>query len=258
MAKTIRTSTPPNLLGQPDNKLFRKNDFDAIIFQKGYNIIKEQAIPCPCRGKSGSPKITCQNCLGSGYIFIEPTLTKAVIHSINYDTKYKEWSPELIGTASISVREEERLSFMDKITFKDRTSIMGEVRPIIEFNGSRFIFCSYKVRKINFLTYFKSDSEKLIKLTADKFVIKQNNNFIIEIDNSVVFPSNFNGVVSVDYEHEISYNVVDIPHDFRSSFVLNEKGQQVETLLPMQAVIRKTHFVLGESTNYSGNNLLEN
>jgi hypothetical protein len=255
---SIRTATPPNLIGQPDNKLFRKNDFDSIIFQKGYDLIIEQAVACPCRGKSGEAKPTCQNCLGTGWVFLNPVKTKGVLSSINYNTKYKEWSPELVGTASLTVREEERLSFMDKVTFEDRTSVLSEVRPVIQSETKKFIFCSYKVRRVKFLFVFSTDNSKLINIPADKFNIVQGNNFVVEISNSFVFPVNFNGVISIDYEHEVSYNVIDIPHDFRSTFTKNNKGQQVEDLLPMQAIIRRSHFVLGEPTNYSGNNLINN
>lgn len=256
--KNIRTDTPPNLVGQPDNKLFRVNDFDSIIFQKGYDVILEQALLCPCAGRSGSAKPSCLNCLGYGWIFINPLSTKAIISSINFSTKYKDWSAELIGTISVTVRDEQRLSFMDKITFKTRSSILSEIRPVIISGENRFIFTSYKVKKINALLIYSSDSVKLINVPKDKFNLLQGNDFIIKIDSSFVLPVNFNGVVSVEYEHEISYNVIDLPHDFRSTFTLNNNGQQVESYLPIQAIARRSHIVLGEPTNYSGNNLINN
>ena len=254
----ITRATPPSFLGQPDNKLFRKNDFDAVIFQKGYKIILEQSVACPCRGESGEARPTCQNCMGYGWIFINPTETMAILTSLNATTKYQQWSPELIGTINVTVRDIERLSFLDKITLKDRTSVMSEVRPVLENEGDRFIFCSYKVKKVNFLFVFSDDNNKLISLTSDDFEVMQSNNFVVKIKEHVVFPLNFNDVVSIDYEYNPSYVIVDIPHDIRASFNTNNKGQFEEIILPVQGVARKSHIVLGEPSNYLGNNLINN
>ena len=256
--KIIIRSTPPNLLGQPDNKLFRKPDFEALIFQKGYRIIHEQAIACPCRGKSGEARPTCQNCLGYGYAYINPVETKGILTSLNHTTKYQQWSPELVGTINVTVRDSERLSILDKITLKDRTSVMTEVRPMIQTETERFIFCSYPVQKVNFLFVFSNDTSKLVKLTAGDFEVVQGNNFIIKLSNSFVLPVGFNGAISIDYEYHPSYVIVDIPHDIRATFIYNQKGQLTETVMPVQGVARKTHIVLGEPTNRAGTNLLNN
>lgn len=254
----ITRSTTPNLLGQPDNKLFKKDAYDAVIWQKGYFVILEQAVACPCRGKSGEAKPTCQNCMGYGWVFINPIQTKAIITSINYNTKFKEWSPELIGTISVTFRDIEKLSFLDKVTLRDRTSVISEVKPVINNGEIKFIFCSYKVKTINFILVFSGDNNKLIKLTADDFEVSQTNNFVVIIKDSAPLPLDFNGVVSIDYEFNPSYNIVDIPHDIRASFISNNKGQLEEIVLPVQGVARRSHIILGEPSNYAGNNLLNN
>ena len=79
-----------------------------------------------------------------------------------------------------------------------------------------------------------------------------------QYSSGVTFPDDFNGVRTLRYKHEISYNAVDIPHDFRSTFIHNEKGQNIERSMPIQAVARRSHLVIGESTNYEGTNLLTN
>lgn len=255
---TLSRAIPPSFINQPDNKLFRKNDFDAVIFQKGYSIILEQAVACPCRGRSGESRPNCQNCMGIGWIFMNPLQTKAILTSINYNTKYKEWSPELTGTISVTLRDIEKISFFDKITLVDGMSTISEVKPLVQLTEDRFIFCSYKVEKINFLLVFISENQKLMKLTEDDFEIVETNKFIIKIKDSVVLPPNFNGGISVDYDFHPSYNIIDIPHDIRASFIVNHKGQFEEIVLPVQGVARRSHIILGESTNYSGDNLLDN
>jgi len=254
---SIRTATPPNMLGAANVPLFVKNDFDTLIFQKGYDVIIENAIECPCKGKSGSPKTTCQNCLGLGWIFLNPTGTKAIISSINNNTKYKSWSPEITGTISITVRDEDRISLMDRVTFSSRQSILSEVKPVLNTGTQKFIFCSYRVKVIRSVYIFNDDTSKLTKLTASQYSIKAGNSSVVEL-TGITYPTVFNGVVTIEYEHEVSYNVVDIPHDFRSAFILNDRGQNIEYNMPIQAIARRSHIVIGVATNYSGNNLLSN
>lgn len=245
------TQPPPPLIGQPNVPLFKKESFDAVIWNKGYEIILEQAIACPCRGKSGSPRQMCNNCLGIGWVFVNPLSTRAIITSINKDTKFKPWSPELTGTISVTLMDENKISFMDKVTFKSRYSTLSEVREMIydQTEEAYFCFTSYKINKINSIFIFKSDTEKLIKVSPDLYTIKDNRN-IIEFDTDFDPAEPFNHVISIDYEYEVSYNIIDIPHDFRSAFLINENGVNVEHNLPVQGIARRTHHLIGESYKF--------
>ena len=257
MAKNIRSSTPPSSIGQPDIRLFRKGDFDYSIFSKGYDIIKERALRCPCEGQSGAPLTTCQNCLGTGFVFVNPIETKALITSINYQTKYKDWSPELTGTVSVTTRDEDKLFFMDRITFKTRNSVISELRDVRQSSNQKFIFTSYKIVSVLSVYLFDSISTKLIKVDPSNYAVSTNNSMILKLNLSS-YPSGFNDVVSVEYEYNISYNVVDIPHDIRSTFLINEKGQNIEYNMPSQVIARRSHIVMNEPTNYGGTNLISN
>lgn len=252
-----RKATPPNLLNQPNVDLFRKDDFESAIWLKGYDVKIEHAISCPCKGLSGSPKTSCMNCLGVGWVFVNPIQTKALISSINKQTKYQHWSPEFVGTMSITVRDIERLSHMDKITFETRVSSISEVKKVLSNLTQKFIFCSYPVDKILNVFLFNSDTTKLIKLDPSKYSVNTANRLVVNL-NGVAYPTDFNGAVTIEYDHKIGYNVVDIPHDFRSTFIVNENGQNVEYNMPMNAIAQKTHILIGAPTNYGGTNLLNN
>lgn len=250
---TIEAQIAPNLIGQPTVPLFKKESFDALIWNKGYEVILEQAIACPCRGKSGSNQTTCQNCLGLGWVFVNPVSTRAIVSSINYSTKYKNWSPELTGTISITLMDENRVSYFDKITFKSRTSILSEVREVKQHSDLHYIcFTSYRIKKINNIFIYNGPTNKLIKIPVEHYSIKDNRN-VIDFTEEFTLPSN--GVISIDYEHELSYNVYDIPHDLRSAFVINDQGKNTEHNLPIQAIARKTHLIFGESFKYNGEKL---
>ena len=102
----IRTQTPPNLVGIPKVNVFNKEDFNAALWENGYDVILEEAIACPCKGQSSDNLSTCSNCLGTGWVFVNPIKTKAFITSINRNTKYKDWSPEMIASLSIRTMTE--------------------------------------------------------------------------------------------------------------------------------------------------------
>ena len=257
MGNSIRRATLPNMIGSPNIPLQVQNDFEALIFNKGYFVIIENGVECPCKGKSGAALTTCHNCLGLGWMFFNPIQTKAIITSANSSSKFKHWSRELIGTVNVTVRDSERLSYMDKITFKTATNILSEVRPVISTGSNKYIFCSYRVESIRNIFLFNSDTEALTKVPASEYSIKTANNMVVEL-TGITFPSIFNGAVSIEYEYLESYNVIDIPHSFRSAFIDDANGVSQEYNLPVQAVAAKSHLVMGGPTNYIGNNMISN
>ena len=100
----------PNLLNQP-NSFFRKGDFEALIQMKGYDLELSKACKCPCMTAENHALPSCTNCNGYGWFFINPIMTRGLLSSINLNTKFKEWSEELLGTAALTLREGQRISF---------------------------------------------------------------------------------------------------------------------------------------------------
>lgn len=254
----IVQQTPPNLIGQPNPNLFDPRSLDALLWNKGYDVTIEQAINCPCKGVTGNHRNGCKNCLGIGWVFINPISTRAIVTGINKITQYKQWSEELRGTIALSFLDKDRVSFFDKITFNNETSIMSEVRTVRENSGTRFVFCSYKPQTINQVFYFNGDNNRLERLLSSQYSISTNNPYVVIIDPSVTFESGYNGVISIDYNHDISYNIIDLPHDFRSSRNIDVDGKSQKIDLPIQAIARKAHYEIGEPTNLAGDNLLNN
>ena len=258
MAKTIITATPPNLIGQAQVN-FRKNDFEALIHTKGYDILTEKALRCPCDQKGQSALSSCQNCHGSGYFFINPLKTRAIITGINVDSQYKDWSVERIGNVSLTVRDDdkENLSFMDKVTLLGKHSIFSENLTVRSTNDGtgRFVFTTYKVSEIMAVYAFNSATTALTKLNKGSYSLSEVNKSVISVDIDAV-PTN-NGL-SVFYRHEIQYNVIDLPHEVRASYIKDRDGREQRISLPMNAVARRSHFLLGEGVNFSGNGTQNN
>jgi len=248
-------ATPPNLAQQPTIE-FRRRDFDAAVWLKGYRVFIEKAVRCPCEGQIKNALSSCTNCHGVGFFFINPLETRALTTSINRDTRYKEWSPELIGNISISVRDDltENLSFYDKITFKDKTGFHSEVLTIRNSgapNNQDFVFLVYRPLEILDVWVFNGSANALIRIPTSQYAINTTNRYILNL-NIANKPTNFNEVVAVRYRHEVQYNVIDIPHEIRASNIIDTDGRLTRIDLPVNAIARRSHLLLAEIPNYDG------
>lgn len=247
---SITKKAAPNLVGQPSVD-FRGDDYNATIWNKGYDVIMEKAVECPCRTRQREALSTCKNCYGTGWFFINPFQTKAIITSINKVTQYKNWSIELIGTVAVTVMDSDRVSYMDRVTLKNNpnirnTSIFSEIKAVRDLSGTPFVFLSYKPERIKEIYLFSNSSAALIRLIeGTDYNISTTNDHIIEFTYDFTQINNYNGSVSILYEHEIQYNVLDLPHDIRSSYITNNDGKKEQLLLPINAVARKVHNVMG-------------
>ena len=258
---SIVQATPPNSFGIPKTE-FKKEYFDSAIWEKGYDVTIEKAFKCPCMTIDNSALPTCQNCLGTGYNFINPIKTKAFLHSINFSDHIKSWSEELLGTVSVTVRNVERLSFMDRITIInsaiiDNKVIFSEAKTIRGDIGNEFVFLSYRPIDIIGIYLFNNSTTKLILLTEDNYSISTANPYVINFNYDFSTILDFNGVCSVVFLHEITYHVLDLPHDIRNSFIVGYTGKEQQILMPINAIARKANNIMSLS-NKNGLGLLDN
>lgn len=260
---SIRQQTAPNLIGQPSPE-FSKPAFDAAIWNKGYSVTIERAIECPCKSNNHPPLATCTNCLGTGWVFINPIKTMALMSSLNKNTEYKDWSPELLGTASCTVMDDNKLGFMDKITLLNTNgsnpipneSIFSEVKQLrTATDTTKFIFLAYKPTEIEDVFIFNGAGNKLTRLASTDYSVREENSYVIEFTYS--FPTGFNGSISIRYKHQVQYLVLDIPHDIRGSKIKDSNGKLINIVLPNNAIVRRAHEVLSVP-NFAGNNIQDN
>lgn len=249
---TIRTQTSPNTIGQPVVN-FDQDAFNTLIWQKGYEVLLEEARQCPCRSRaSGSPLPTCYNCRGYGWLFINPIETRALISSINKRPRYGvEWSEESIGTISASFMHIDRVAEYDRVTFINATSKRSEVLPVrTADNGSKIVFLTYKAASILDVFYLESAEKALIKASSDEYALLEDNPYIVELDFEP--PADWNEMITVTYVHYPQYHAIDLPHDIRASTVITPLGQVEKVDLPVQSILRKAHLVLGVSDYDAG------
>ena len=252
--RNIIRATPQNTVGYPSPE-FNKDSFDVAIWNYGYESIVEKAIECPCRGSnSGHPMPSCQNCNGIGWLFVNPTQTKSLITGINRETKYKSWSQELLGNISVTFRDIEQSSFMDRITIEDESSVFSEVKEVRtvgeEGSEEKFIFLSYPILSIEDVFIFKSDNLPLVRLFEGEYSLKNENSYVIKLTSEALDGSN--NFVSVRYKHKIQYHILDMPYVIRSSEVTNRQGQRQKERLPRNYIARLAHYVVRPKLDGTG------
>ena len=190
------------------------------------------------------------------FFFINPIETMALTTSINRDSRYKEWSLELIGNISLSVRDdlEENLSFYDKVTFRDKYGFHSEVLSLRSTgapDNQQFVFLVYRPIQILDVWLFNGSQNSLIRVPESEYVVNSNNPYILNFSLTNT-PADFNQVVTVRYRHEVQYNVIDIPHEIRSSNIRDTDGRLVRIDLPVNAIGRRAHLLLAETPNFDG------
>lgn len=255
---TIRTATPPSVISQPSVQ-FDKTAFDALVWQKGYAVLIEEARQCPCHTRaSGSALVTCQNCRGHGWLFLNPLNTRAIISNINKQPKYGVmWSEESVGTLSATFQHADRLAEMDRVTFVEVMSKRSETLTVRTVDGDKFVFLTYKPEAVLDVFYFASATTPLVKLTpVTDYAVNAPNNYILDL--TATFPEGFNNTITVTYTCHPTYHVIDLPHDLRGSTVINNNGQLERINMPVQAILKKTHIVFDVSDSDGGIQTIDN
>lgn len=253
--KNILVKPAPNLTGIASPEFF-ENEFDAAIYLKGYRVILERALRCPCHAPD-APLVDCQNCFGTGYFYVNAIDTKALITGINQNNQYKNWSEELLGTVSITVRESDKdnLGFFDKVTIKDQFSTFSENLKIRKTEENLFVFTTYKPIEILAVYSFISSDKPLLKLDKTQYSISDKNGYCILFDSEL----EIGDTVSVYYRHEWEGHVIDLPHEIRASWKKDRAtGKLVQTALPIQAMVRRSHLIAIDKPNFDGNGIVYN
>lgn len=255
--RTIIDSSQQSLYGQPQVQ-FRPNDFNAAIWSHGYDIICERAVRCPCQGNGGAPLPDCQNCHGFGYFFINPTRTKALITGLNKSTNHVQWSPELIGTAAITVRDEDKelISYFNRVTLEDEYAVFTEMIISREMRTGDFAcFMTYAPIEVESVYAYQSSDSPLVKLSQEEYYISEDNPYCLVVNSDKV---GFESGVSVTYKHRVEYHIIDLPHEIRASLGKNKLSGQFEILkMPIQGIGRRSHLVLNKP-DFGGGGVIYN
>lgn len=251
MAKSINIQTPPSLVAMPRVDLVTP-DFDTLVWAKGLDIVIEKALPCPCSKKTKEYQASCMNCQGTGWVFINPIKTRAIVQSINKSTRYKEWSAELVGTVALTVLSKNKLTYMDKVTLIDSESIESEVVLVKSFGNNLFSYTIYPINSVENSFLFVETDQKLTPLIngVDFNIIE---NKIVYLNQDIQQGNS----ITIRYHYKLQYNVLDLNHDSRNSYQQDSKSRDQKQEFPISAIARKSHYIM-DALNYEGTNIFDN
>ncbi len=260
MTVVITPATPPLLAGKIPEANFDKNKFDALVWDKGYVVILEKSLKCPCTSKNaGGQQSNCRNCGGTGWIFINPKETRMVLSSMNLNTKYQSWSKENVGTASITALSEDETSFMDRISVVDGIAIFNETLFLKTFGSTYYWATIYDIKEILHLALFINVDTVLkpLKYGIDFTYVKNVITFLTASDYiRPLLPEQDISIV-IRYKHSPQFHIIDIPRETIQSFItiMGEGEQKIN--LPIHAVGRRSHYVL-DRQNFDNSRILNN
>lgn len=255
---TIITQTPPSGSSFPQTNFIR-DKFDSLIWQKGYDVIKESAIKCPCISKNTNQQSNCKNCGGSGWVFINKVKTRMVMHSMNVSTKFKEWSEENVGTSSVSCMAADELSYMDRITTLDGNAIFGETLFLKENNDTWYWNTIYDIKEILYIGLFISTQVIFKELVyGTDYVYSGNRITFLKADDYIdPLASEQDISITIRYVHAPQFHVIDIQRETMQSFVKIGGGKEEVIDLPVHCIARRSHYVL-DRQNFDSTRVLNN
>lgn len=243
MAKITVGATPiPSY--NPYNQIRFDNDpLSEELWDKGYGVIHEKAVKCPCKSANGADnKSNCLNCGGAGWLFVNPNKTKMVIERQSKNEKYKEYSSNMIGMASVSALAREDLGIMDRLTLLSGKSQYTEtVFADFFVDGKKTGRLVYKPIDVFCVFVFVGESNNLRLLDESEYSIVGN---LIKIDNNEV--NNISNLtLSIRYSHRPVYHIIE---ENRSTMVQRDSRDK-EVSLPTNHSARLAHYVY-DSMNY--------
>ena len=246
--RKLATEATPSSTSAMGQAHFNKPDFDATIWDKGHNIYLEKALKCPCRNaasKSGLPD--CQNCRGIGWVFINKRDTRAIVQAMNRQEKGgKRWTEEDRGTMSITLRDDDRIAFMDRITMREMQANYSEVLKLKK-EGSKWVGRTiYPMIAVEFVFMFEKSDKPLYKLTSSDYSINENYVSVNLALENVEEPS-----ITVRYFHNPQFHIIDITRDqflhrggLPPNCDIQQPVSQELAKLPVHAVARRAHYIL--------------
>jgi hypothetical protein len=244
--KAITSTTPVESVEHQVR--FEPGRFNSLIFDKGYDVFIDKAIKCPCTVKgSGQALLTCNNCIGLGWLFINRTETRVVMQQLKADFKFENWSQTTAGMSKITARAVDKLSFMDRIILREVEGFFSEVVLVRNFNEEKVVFPLYEPLEIESLFLFVGDKSPLKPIYEKDYKIDG-----YKIILSDKFDSIENMSVSIRYRHLLSYHIIDMNRDIMKVRSKNcTLPNEQLTDMPISGMARKAHYIF-DNIKYEG------
>lgn len=234
---------------------FEPQRFNSLVFDKGYEVWVDKAMRCPCTVKgTGQALVSCDNCIGTGWIFVNRIETRVAIQSINTNVKYENWSQTTTGMAKITSRAIDKLAFMDRIILREVAGLFNEVVRVMDFKGEKVGFSIYEILDMEEIYLFQGDKVPLHPMKKDEY----------DIDGyKIILSSKYNSMkdlsISIRYRHCLTYHLIDMNRDVMKVRTINcEASDEQLRHMPILGIARKSHYIFDNVKYEEEKRLIEN
>lgn len=235
---------------------FEPQRFNSLVFDKGYEVYIDKALRCPCAVKgAGQALVSCNNCIGTGWLFTDRTSTRIAIQGINADVKYENWSKLSTGMARITARAIDRLAFMDRIVIREAEGYFNEIIRAREYNEEVVCFTTYEILEIESIRQFVSDKEPLKIIPESDFKIQ---------DEKIILKPKYKSIdnltITIRYKHLLTYHIIDMNRDITKVRTKEGCSAVKEPLaeMPISGVARKAHYLFDNLKYEESSRLIDN
>jgi len=229
--------------------------FDSLVFDKGYEVWIDRALRCPCTVKgTGQALISCDNCVGIGWIFVNRIETRIAMQQLNANVKYENWSQTTTGMAKVTARAIDKLAFMDRIVLREVEGYFNEVIRVRDYDSRKVGFSIYDILEIESIYLFDGDKSPLIPVPETDYVVD---------GVKIIFDSKFNSMrdmtISVRYRHCLTYHVIDMNRDIMKVRTKDcSLPDETLTNMPISGMTRKAHYLFDNVKYEQEGRLIEN
>lgn len=235
---------------------FEPQRFNSLVFDKGYEVYVDKALRCPCAVKgNGQALISCNNCIGTGWIFMDRISTRMAIQGINADVKYQDWSKLSTGMAKVTARAIDRLAFMDRIIVREAEGYFNEILRPREFNGKLTCFTTYEILEIESILMFENDKVALKRIPEPDYTIE---NERIILHNKYLNQKDL--TITIRYRHLLTYHIIDMNRDItkvRTKEGCSASNEDLQAM-PINGTARKAHYLFDNLKFEESSRLIDN
>ncbi|VVB53219.1 Uncharacterised protein [uncultured archaeon] len=104
--------------------------FDKFITERGYNVIWERAINCPCnvstKRTDDAGDLNCPLCKNKHFIWVNPTQIVAAMTALGRDSSLEPDGNYQIGSYKVTTHSRNKIGFYDRLTFLETSSPLSE------------------------------------------------------------------------------------------------------------------------------------
>lgn len=246
---------------------FVLSEVEATIRDKGYSVVYERVLLCPCKSKDTPAHLsTCDSCGGSGFLFVNPTKTKMIITGIQHDSKLKEAALQGIGlndfgNIKVTAINADKFTYMDRITILDATAEQNQILyPTLSDDETVFFaFTQYNIISFDFIGLYIDENTKLQRLLEPTDYSFQDNIITLSAslktyltNNNITHPS-----ITVRYTHRPVFHIIDVLRESMTSTKGQYQQGQEKLIMPIHAIARRAHLIK-DAENFDGDRLLDN